>query len=245
MKGSNMNTYVCSSTYRRLSWVSFSLVIVCRILTSAGYFGTQWILSTLMVTRPGSRDERLHYVASMMFNTWAMIALQSYKIRSAYLFAIMSSIMLVGLASNYIFQSLRSTQSRVGDTSSSQLGLAETYGPALLGCIVVGIEGLTTVLDVFVPLAGRLGKDAPSENIVATLSISMVLLFIPALPPLFHRLGRSWQRSVLRYLVFGSVAAMVVFGGPWWNTYDAMHPKRTVTQYLYNVSLIEWFLPHP
>ena len=195
------------------------------------------MLSRLLVKGRSVDEERLHYLTSMMINTWAMIALQSYKIRSAYLFAIMSCIMLAGLASDRIFLAFRLNRFRFNSASTGRLGLGETYGPAFFGCIVVGIEGITTTLDIFVPLAGRLGKDAPAENILATISSSLIFLFFPALPSLFHRLGRSWQRSVLQYLLFGSVAAMVFFGGPWWKTYDAMHTKRTATQYLYDVSL--------
>lgn len=79
-----------------------------------------------------------------------------------------------------------------------------------------------------------MGKDAPSEIIIAVISSSVSFAFFPTFIPLFHRLSRRAQRRVLLALAAGTVGMVVFFAGPWWSTYDAMHPKRSAMQYTYN-----------
>lgn len=81
-----------------------------------------------------------------------------------------------------------------------------------------------------------MGKDAPAEFIIATISSICTIIFTPPLLPLFHRFSRPAQRRVLGALGIFTVAVIVLFAGPWWNTYDSMHPKRAGFQYTYNVS---------
>ena len=203
---------------------------------SIGYLGTQYTLKRYLA--PHTRDmDQLYYLSALIYNTWAMLILQSLHIRSAYIFAVMSSILLVGLFTNTLYTR--------PSLAAPPLGLPETYGPALFFCMIVGVEAFTTILDIFTPLTGRIGKDAPAEYIIATLTSSMAFTFYPIIGPLFHRLSRLHQRRVLMALGVGTLLVMGLFAGRWWKTYDAMHPKRTATQYLYNVSCSTGLLYRP
>jgi len=102
--------------------------------------------------------------------------------------------------------------------------------------MVLAIEAVTSTLDIFTPLTGRTGKEAPSEIIVAVISSIISLIFFPSVIPLFHRLSRRSQRYTLISLAALTVAVIAVFAGPFWETYDFMHPKRMGMQYNYNVS---------
>lgn len=44
---------------------------------------------------------------------------------------------------------------------------------------MLGIEGLTGFLDLFVPLTGRLGADAPVDFIIASLTAGVGFLAVP------------------------------------------------------------------
>jgi MFS family permease len=81
-----------------------------------------------------------------------------------------------------------------------------------------------------------MGRDAPSEFIIATLSSAIGLTFMPLLSPLFHRLSRAWQRRALLYLGALSVGIALIMCAPFWGVYDDMHPKRIGVHLQYNVS---------
>jgi len=80
-----------------------------------------------------------------------------------------------------------------------------------------------------------MGKDAPAEFIIATLATASSFTFFPNLVPLFHRLSRPSQRRAILALALITITTVGVFAGPWWKSYDAMHPKRAGVQYTYNV----------
>ncbi|ORX35606.1 hypothetical protein BD324DRAFT_660481 [Kockovaella imperatae] len=224
----NTIAYIMSSRGHGLSWFKHEHICLFLYVPPAlfGYLGSQYMLNKFLVPdRPADLD-RLYYLANLMVNTWTMLILQSIQIRSAYVFAVLSGVLLIGLFTN-TFYTRRSSR-------DSLLGLFEAYAPTLFLCMILGVEGLTTVLDTFVPLTGRIGKDAPAEYIVATICSTTVPLFYPIISPIFHRLSRPQQLRTLKALGITTLLAMGFFAGRWWRTYDYMHPKRTATQYVYN-----------
>lgn len=81
-----------------------------------------------------------------------------------------------------------------------------------------------------------MGQDAPSEFIIATLSVLVGFVMAPPLVPLFHRLPRRTQVKVLLALAVVQNLVVLVLASPLWGPYDSMHPKRIALQYHYNVS---------
>lgn len=85
-----------------------------------------------------------------------------------------------------------------------------------------------------------MGKDAPSEFIIATICAAIGLTFFPFPAPLFQRLSRRYQRRAL--IVLGLLAGGVVLAmnTPAWTNrvYDDMHPKRLGVHLQYNVGRI-------
>lgn len=79
-----------------------------------------------------------------------------------------------------------------------------------------------------------MGKAAPSEFIIASISAGVCFVFFPPLIPLFHRISHRSQRRVILFLALATLSAFAfLVSGP---TYDSMHPKRVGVQYAYNVS---------
>lgn len=81
-----------------------------------------------------------------------------------------------------------------------------------------------------------MGKDAPSEFIIASLTVLVGFVMAPPLVPLFHRLPRRTQVKVLLALALFQMLIVSALASPLWSSYDHMHPKRIALQYHYNVS---------
>jgi hypothetical protein len=81
-----------------------------------------------------------------------------------------------------------------------------------------------------------MGKDAPSEFIIATLSVVVAFMMAPPIVPLFHRLPRRNQLQGLILLAVLQTSIVLFMISPAWSPYDEMHPKRIALQYHYNVS---------
>lgn len=79
-----------------------------------------------------------------------------------------------------------------------------------------------------------MGKDAPTEWIIATITAASTLTFFPVAVPMFHRISRRTQRNVLLALVLVIASVAALFSSPVWSPFDATHPKRIGVQYTFN-----------
>ena len=88
-----------------------------------------------------------------------------------------------------------------------------------------------------------MGRDAPAEHIIATLSSIVAMTFMPFPGILFHRLSVRYQRKILLWLALTSAGIVGVMNTPAWmvRVYDDMHPKRLGIHLQYNVSHL---VPH-
>lgn len=191
-----------------------------------GHLGLQLVLSRLLTPADRTLLEHAHYFAQLMWTTWYMLILQAYRIRSAYLFAILTGVLFLG--------ALGHEASRIGKRVRHRMDLFAGYVFPLSLLVAMGVEAATTTLDIFVPLAGRMGKDAPAEFIVATISSVWSFTFLPVAIPLFHRLSRRGQRRVFFSLILFTSVVIAWFSQRW--PYDPMHPKRVGVQFSFNVS---------
>jgi hypothetical protein len=88
------------------------------------------------------------------------------------------------------------------------------------------------LVDIFVPLTGRMGVDTPVDLIVAF--IYGMIIFMVALPSVahVHRFGKKVLKKIIVLLLLGQaavLAAVFIGGGSyggWAFPYDEMHPKR-------------------
>ncbi|ODO08317.1 hypothetical protein L198_00041 [Cryptococcus wingfieldii CBS 7118] len=168
--------------------------------------------------------EAVHYGVQMLWCSWMMLALQAVKVRSAYLFAGITLFLLIG--------ALGDGAVRVWGKEREGMNFKATYLLPSIGLIAFFVEAITAALDIFTPLTGRMGKSAPAEHIIATLTAACGLGLFPTLTPLFHRLPRQTQRKVVLVLKIW-VAGVVGYLGLGW-LYDGEHPKRVGLNYNYN-----------
>lgn len=192
-----------------------------------GLLSTNYFLSRFISPVDRTYLEHANVYAQLLFSAWYMLLIQAYRIRSAYAFAIVTSFQLISASWNEI--------RRMRDRSAGRVGFPSVYVVPLAAFMVLGVEAVTASLDIFTPLTGRMGNEAPAEIIIAVISAAVGLVFFPPLVPLFHRVSRRAQRRIILLLAMITIGMMVFFAGPWWTTYDFMHPKRSGVQYMYNV----------
>jgi len=193
----------------------------------AGNFATQHLLALNIAKQDRHLLEHAHLYAQLVFATLIMLLLQWLGVRSAYVYAILAGTLLAAV---------------VGMEVSSKAPRTVTFGWGYLTTlplfVVFAVEAMTSTLDIFTPLTGRIGKDAPAEFIIATLASATTLIFFPPFVPMFHRLSRPGQRQAIVILLLASASVMAFFVSPFWSVYDSMHPKRAGVQYTYNVGLL-------
>lgn len=98
------------------------------------------------------------------------------------------------------------------------------------------------LVDIFVPLTGRMGVDTPVDLIVAF--IYGMIVYMVSLPTVahIHRFGGKVMKKIIVSLLLGQTAVLVAvyigggqYGG-WAFPYDEYHPKRLFVQQLKNLT---------
>ncbi|PCH44600.1 hypothetical protein WOLCODRAFT_26882 [Wolfiporia cocos MD-104 SS10] len=115
-----------------------------------------------------------------------------------------------------------------------------SYALALLTPLSLGAQMFYTTLDVFVPLTGRIGEDAPAEHIIASIVAGAGAYTLPLFVPFVQRFGRrTIARGALLFSVLTAVA-MAVFAMR--TPFDPMHQKRIFVIHMENVTTAEQHL---
>ncbi len=99
--------------------------------------GTQLSLSRGASPSDRAVMEPTYLYAQLLFSTIGMLLLQSLGIRSAYLFAVLTGVSLMGLLSDEVLRALTGRSARVG--------FWYNYAVPLALYMIVAVEGITTV----------------------------------------------------------------------------------------------------
>ncbi|KAH7098555.1 hypothetical protein BKA62DRAFT_712707 [Auriculariales sp. MPI-PUGE-AT-0066] len=103
-----------------------------------------------------------------------------------------------------------------------------SYAIAQVVPIIFGTELLIGDLDVFVPLTGRMGPDAPAEHIIASIVALFGAYSLPMIFPLARRIGRK----ALGKAIIGLWAVAVLSVG----FLPPQHPRRVFITHMENVT---------
>ncbi|KAM5532207.1 hypothetical protein V8D89_014107 [Ganoderma adspersum] len=115
-----------------------------------------------------------------------------------------------------------------------------SYAIGQITPMVTGSTLFYSVVDVFVPLTGRVGEEAPSEFIIATIVGVTCSYILPLTVPFVQRFSR---RILIRLVIFTSMmtgVAMAVFCMR--SPFDAMHQKRLYVIHMENITSAEQHL---
>ncbi|BGP12418.1 hypothetical protein JCM10213v2_000334 [Rhodosporidiobolus nylandii] len=171
--------------------------------------------------------EHASLVGLVVYYTGALLAGHAMGVGSSYLFAIgAGSTLLALLVNDYLV---------FGEEKRKRVHLsAYVIGQSLP--LLLGVEGIIGFLDLFVPLTGRLGAEAPVDHIIASLVSGVGYLTIPMLLPFVHRYGASFTARILLLLTLVTAGTMGWFSRPAWGPYDAAHPKRLLCLFMENTT---------
>ncbi|BGP44460.1 hypothetical protein JCM10450v2_000274 [Rhodotorula kratochvilovae] len=161
--------------------------------------------------------EHASLVGIVVFDTALTLIGHTLGVGSSYLYAIGATSSLGALLVNdYVLRS----------KSKSLHLLTYIVGQSLP--LLIGVEGIIGFLDLFVPLTGRLGAEAPVDFIIATL--------VGALLPFCHRWGASFTARLAVFFLLLSAFSVGWFTRPSWSPYDAAHPKRLLVLHMENTT---------
>ena len=85
---------------------------------------------------------------------------------------------------------------------------------------------------------GRMGEEAPAENIIATLVAVTGSYAFPLAVPFVHRYSRSMVVRTVLSLTFLSALSVAVFSSR--EVFDEMHQKRLFVIHMENVGASDW-----
>ncbi|KAF8141333.1 hypothetical protein EV363DRAFT_1391803 [Boletus edulis] len=118
----------------------------------------------------------------------------------------------------------KATEKRALDgTTQSDVSLW-TYAVAMVIPLTTGTQLLSALLIVFVPLTGRIGGDAPSEFIIASMVTVLGAFTISFVVPFAHRFGPARLRHALVLAILALGVAMAFFYNQ--APFDRKHQKR-------------------
>lgn len=113
-----------------------------------------------------------------------------------------------------------------------------TYLFLVVPAATMGAQGTAAFLDLLVPLMGRLGRDAPVDNVMGSLIAVITMLNVSCVVPLFHRYGENALRRLIAFLSALSVVMVAVFACM--PAFDALHPRRLYVNHVENITSGEY-----
>ncbi|KAF9577743.1 hypothetical protein BGW38_006850 [Lunasporangiospora selenospora] len=153
----------------------------------------------------------------------------------------------VGLASSYVFAlftfsvtaALVVNRSRAASKTKEGVQVTRVvYGAYFISTLVPTAYFsfvCFSLLDMFIPLTGRIGVDAPVDHIVAVMSGFVTFVFCPPLLAFTHRFGRAVLKKMILALLTWHLIAILISSATL-NPYDEFHPKRVFVQHLRNMT---------
>ncbi|KAI8338731.1 hypothetical protein BC941DRAFT_460874 [Chlamydoabsidia padenii] len=168
-------------------------------------------------------------------------------VASSYVFWVFTTVLLASAIINEFF--LRPSSSFGGKHRMSQPKIhCWTYAVATLPLTFIYSDNIYALIDIFVPLTGRMGVDTPVDIIISVIFGSVS--FFGCLPSMahIHRFGKGALAKVLTCVMIGQLAillSVIVYGGSpggWAFPYDEMHPKRLFIQHLKNLTSGEAYI---
>ncbi|EMD39116.1 hypothetical protein CERSUDRAFT_104381 [Gelatoporia subvermispora B] len=221
--GANVVAFLMRSVFgKALSW--FSVELSCIALYGPAALAGA-LASQLFV---GRVREQTVFKSVFLLQAFLAILLQSLGVGSAAVFFLSALPLSASLIFNAFLNNFEDNVSLL------------TYVLGQFTPISLGTQIFCGTLDVFVPLTGRMGKDAPAEHIIATIVAFCGAYTLPLVLPFVHRYSRALLiRSVLLVTLL-TAAVMLYFSLK--SPFDTMHPKRLYVLHVENTTSLEQHL---
>ncbi|KAI0046019.1 hypothetical protein FA95DRAFT_1680074 [Auriscalpium vulgare] len=206
---------------KNMSWfsVEMSALALYGPPAIAGAFATQLLIPSV--------PERSVFTGMLLTQAIGAFVVQLCGFGSAVILYLSAVPLLLALVTDHMFND--------GPTVSLW-----TYAAAQLGPLLSGTQVLCTVFDVFVPLTGRIGREAPAEHIIATLVAVTGAYTLPLVVPFAHRYGPSFVLPAVMFLHFTTLVTVGIFS--LWSPFDTMHQRRLFVLSSDNITSHERYL---
>lgn len=222
---------------RHMAWFKHEWygAIIFSPMGLVGAFGIQYLFYLL----PGPQHFDMEYGtfnSLMIFFATATAITTQTGVASSYVFWLYCFVMFITCALNEF--GLRPVASKI---YLPQVGTA-AYVISGFTLSLLYSDYAYALIDIFVPLTGRMGVDTPVDLIVAI--IYGMIVFMVTLPYVahVHRFGTKVLKKLLVLLLLAQTAILVAvyvgggsYGG-WAFPYDELHPKRLFIQQLKNLT---------
>ncbi|KAI8140930.1 hypothetical protein BJV82DRAFT_621619 [Fennellomyces sp. T-0311] len=224
---------------RHMAWFSrewYGALIFCP-MSLIGMYGVQYLLYWI----PGPQHVDMEYgsfVSLALAFAISTFLTTLTSVASSYIFWLYCSILLAAVFLNEFVWKPKIQKGVVFQPKISGL----TYVISAFPMALVYTDYTYAMIDIFVPLTGRMGVETPVDIIIAV--VFGMVTFMTSLPSLahVHRFGKRFLRKILLALailqvaVLGAVVARGGAYGGWAFPYDEFHPKRIFIQHLKNLT---------
>jgi len=176
----------------------------------------------------GTKEERNVFTALLLMQSGGALAVQLIGLGSAYFF-------FINAAPLFVAMSLDAALNRGARDVSLW-----TYALGMFVPLLTGAKTACIALDVFVPLTGRFGSDAPAEHIIASIVTVILTLTVPLATPFVHRFPRSVRVNAATILSITTFAVAMVFAVR--SPFDEQHQRRLFVLSSDNITSNERYL---
>ncbi|CAO3577048.1 unnamed protein product [Absidia cylindrospora] len=236
-----------SMIHRHMAWFAHEWygTLIFSPMGLFGAYGVQYLFYSL----PGPRHVDMEYgVFNSLVSAFAGVTFLTTLtgVASSYIFWVFTVVLLAAAMVNEFF--LKSTLPDVKYRLPEPKIHLWTYAISTLPLTFIFSDNIYALIDIFVPLTGRMGVDTPVDVIISI--IFGAVAFFGCLPSMahVHRFGKNYLAKVLICVAIGQLAilmSVIVSGGTpggWAFPYDEMHPKRLFIQHLKNLTSGEAYI---
>ncbi|EST09337.1 Peptidase M28 [Kalmanozyma brasiliensis GHG001] len=226
-----------------MSWYSheFFPIVLYGPPALAGILTVQLITSKLVKPHKRPYLERSSLSGLGIFFNLGLLGMNAFGIGSAYLMALASfTFTIVTTLNDFVIIGIGAIEEKL--VAPDNRVSAWVYPVMTIIPGTIGVEGMVSFLDLFVPLTGRMGEISPADHIIASIVAVLAFLCLPIVIPLSHRYtSENLQRTIVGLLGL-TAAIMAVFASPGWKPFDEAHPKRLFVHQVENITSNEWFM---
>ncbi|KAF9215004.1 hypothetical protein BGZ59_002511 [Podila verticillata] len=220
----NLSVVLLQSLGKPMQWFSHEWLscLLFGPVALAGMFLVQLIFHDKKASTAANELSTLSAV--QVFFTLCLAGASYTGFASSYVFALYSLSATIGLFYN---------QKRVAD-EVTRVDYTAYFVSSMMPTAYFSFVCFS-LLDIFIPLTGRIGVDAPVDHIVAVLTGFIVFVFCPPVLAFAHRFGRVMLKKLVVFLLVAHLLILLVtsiFVQP----YDELHPKRVFAQHLRNLT---------
>ncbi|KAF9202024.1 hypothetical protein BGZ59_002395 [Podila verticillata] len=206
-------------------WLS---MVLFGPMALAGMFTVQYLFHDKKSST--SANELSTFSGLQLFFTFALAGASYVGLASSYVFALFTLSTTIAM----IFNHKKAAQELKDGSEVARMDYSTYFVGALLPTAYFSFVCFS-LLDMFIPLTGRIGVAAPVDTIVAVMSGFVTFVFCPPILAFSHRFGRVFLKKII-WSLFVLHLITVLISSAVMNPYDELHPKRVFVQHLRNMT---------